>query len=491
MKLTILILATLCVAALATFDHPRLASAVKNELAKHGEDWHNAKIDVLIRFKQQANRAALERTLSGVRHTDRGHHMVAALRSVALPVHARWAELLAARALSHRLFWLVNLASVEGMTAKELLWLVEHEDVERIELDGKFQAALPEPEEDIEPETPNAVEWNVQWVGAPSVWAKGFNGTGFVVANADTGVAWEHPALKNQYRGFQNGQANHDYNWFDAVKNTGSSCGADSPQPCDDNGHGTHTTGTAVGTDGGANQIGVAPGAKWIACRNMNAGMGAPSLYIACLQFFVAPTDRQGNNPKPELAPHVIGNSYGCPGFEGCKPDSLFDAVTNVVNAGIFMSVSAGNDGPFCSSVNAPPGIYSNVLAVAALARQSDSLATYSSRGPVTVDGSNRQSPDIAAPGSSVRSAYPPNVYRTLSGTSMASPVLTGFIPILYQSNPSLTRDVPVAKKHIEMRAAPTPAYTGCSSPVTGPNNGYGWGQINFPAAINNTNVMF
>ena len=65
----------------------------------------------------------------------------------------------------------------------------------------------------------------------------------------------------------------------------------ESPEPCDDNGHGTHTTGTTVGDDGAGNQIGVAPGAKWIGCRNMDQGNGTPATYTECFQFFIAPTD--------------------------------------------------------------------------------------------------------------------------------------------------------------------------------------------------------
>lgn len=54
-------------------------------------------------------------------------------------------------------------------------------------------------------------------------------------------------------------------------------CGADSQEPCDDNGHGTHTLGIVLGDDGGSNQIGMAPQARWIGCRNMNAGQGTPA----------------------------------------------------------------------------------------------------------------------------------------------------------------------------------------------------------------------
>ena len=103
----------------------------------------------------------------------------------------------------------------------------------------------------------NAVEWGIANINADDVWNEfGVRGEGIVVANIDTGVQYDHPALVDQYRGNNgDGTFNHNYNWFDPA----GVC-ATAP-PCDNNGHGTHTMGTMVGDDGGANQIGVAPGA--------------------------------------------------------------------------------------------------------------------------------------------------------------------------------------------------------------------------------------
>ena len=75
------------------------------------------------------------------------------------------------------------------------------------------------------------------------------------------------------------------------------------------------------GDDGAGNQIGVAPGAKWIGCRNMDQGVGTPATYTECFQFFIAPTDLNGQNPNPTLRPHVMNNSWGCPPSEGCAAE--------------------------------------------------------------------------------------------------------------------------------------------------------------------------
>jgi len=328
---------------------------------------------------------------------------------------------------------------------------------------------------------PEAIEWNVAWVNASTVWGAGITGQGFTVAGADTGVQWTHPALINQYRG-SGTTVNHNYNWWDAVHTTGSSCGANSQVPCDDSGHGTHTVGTMVGSDGANNQIGVAPGAKWIACRNMNAGYGTPQTYIECLQFFVAPTDLTGRNPNPDLRPHVIGNSYGCPPSEGCVIGSLQTAVNNVIAAGIIMSVSAGNSGPGCSTVSDPPGLYANVFSVGALGTRTNTIASYSSRGPVPSGGTTIVKPEISAPGSGVRSAYPTNSYASLSGTSMASPHITGIVALIYQAKPDLVRDVAKTQALIQATALPL-ASTACSSNGF-PNNVYGYGGVNVLNAV-------
>ncbi|HEX8684969.1 MAG TPA: S8 family serine peptidase, partial [Pyrinomonadaceae bacterium] len=148
-------------------------------------------------------------------------------------------------------------------------------------------------------------------VNADDVWALGYEGQGVVVAGADTGVRWTHAALKNRYRGWNGSTASHDYNWHDSIHtgtwppdpanicNGGGVPGQPSAEPCDDDdivggGHGSHTVGTMAGDDGGANRIGMAPQAKWVACRNMERGVGAVPTYLECMEWFIAPTKIDG-----------------------------------------------------------------------------------------------------------------------------------------------------------------------------------------------------
>ena len=89
----------------------------------------------------------------------------------------------------------------------------------------------------------SGVEWNVARINAPQVWAMGYHGQGIVIANADTGVQWDHIALKSHYRGWNGTTVNHAYNWHDATS-------AHSPTPVDPQFHGTFTMSEMVGDDG-------------------------------------------------------------------------------------------------------------------------------------------------------------------------------------------------------------------------------------------------
>ena len=214
-------------------------------------------------------------------------------------------------------------------------------------------------------EAAKGIERGVAHVKANKVWNDlNIRGEGIVVAGQDTGVDFEHPAISSQYRGNNNGTINHDYSWYDAIQtpvtpgDSNEKCGYASTEPCDDNGHGTHTIGTIVGDDGNQNKIGVAPKAKWIGCRNMDEGDGRPSTYIACFQFFLAPFPVNGDmfaDADPSKAPHIINNSWGCPESEGCEGDEFIEILENLKAAGIFTIASAGNEGSSCSTIQDGP----------------------------------------------------------------------------------------------------------------------------------------
>lgn len=414
---------------------------------------------------------------------------VARLRETAQRTQAPLRAWLDARKLPHQAFWVANFISLEA-DASTAAALAARTDVAAIELNARLALTRPVAELAAS-KSLTAIEASITRVGAPALWAMGFRGSGVLVAGQDTGYQWDHPALKASYAGWNGNLADHDYHWFDAIGSANASCPGNSPQPCDDHNHGTHTMGTMVGDDGGANQIGVAPGARWIACRNMNAGSGTPSTYASCFQFFLAPTDRAGNNPDPTRAPHVINNSWGCPPDEGCTaPDILRTVVENVRNAGVLVVVSAGNSGSACSTVSDPAAIYAASLSVGNLT--STGVSSSSSRGPVTIDGSGRMKPDLSAPGTSIRSSIRNGGYASLSGTSMAGPHVAGVAALLMNVDPSLKRD-PARIEQILRTTSVTSDITmspqtcgGITAPTSVPNNTFGYGRVDALNAARN-----
>lgn len=418
----------------------------------------------------------------------RGQIVFDALQRTAATAQAGIRAQLDALQVKYRAYTVVNALVVEGN--RDLVnALAMRADVLAIEADREFRVPLEQSTNPRTPATPNAIDWNINKINAPALWINGFTGQGIVYANADTGVQWDHPALKPHYRGWDGVSANHNYNWWDGVRAPivgGNPCGYATNAPCDDSGHGTHTMGIGIGDDGAGNQIGVAPGAKWIACRNMDHGVGRPSTYIECYNFFLAPTDLNGNNPDPSKRPDVVGNSYTCPPSELCATDSLQMAMDNLRAAGIFMAVSASNYGSTCSSILEPPALYDSAITIGAT-DENDTIAAFSSRGPVTIDGSNRRKPDLVAPGVSVNSSYPGNTYAELSGTSMASPHVAGAVALLWSAFPALRNNVDFTETLLERTAIPLMTTQTCGDDVAyqSPNNVYGYGRIDVLAAYN------
>jgi subtilisin family serine protease len=256
-----------------------------------------------------------------------------------------------------------------------------------------------------------------------------------------------------------------------------------------------------VGDDGIANFVGMAPQAKWMACRNMSQGVGAIPTYLECMQWFIAPTDSNNLNPDTTKAPHVINNSWGC--VEGCPPDPnpLRDSLKASRAAGIVYVASAGNDGiggpgpaAGCNTIHHPLARYGEAFTVGATTHTTDLIAEFSSRGPAAADPENPGSPlylkpNITAPGVTIRSAQraSDNAYANLDGTSMAGPHVAGLVALVISANPSLAGNVDLIEEIIEQSAVKKNTDEGCGGDTNPqvPNNTYGWGRIDALAAVN------
>ncbi|WP_217145694.1 S8 family serine peptidase [Streptomyces sp. AC627_RSS907] len=265
--------------------------------------------------------------------------------------------------------------------------------LKKLWLDGKVRATL---------------DRSTKQVHAPQAWAAGYDGTGTKVAVLDTGVDAGHPDLKGR---------------ISASRNFTDSPGTDDVQ-----GHGTHTTSTVGGTGAASDgrMRGVAPGTDLLVGKVLNdSGSGEMSWIIAGMQWAV---DQDAD---------VVSMSLGIPERTDCS-DPMATATEELArnHKDTLFVIAAGNTGPTLNSVSSP-GCAPSVLTVGAVDRD-DSTAQFSSRGPVR--GSHTLKPEIAAPGVGISAASSGGrgiyAYRSMSGTSMATPHVAGAAALVAQRHP-------------------------------------------------------
>ena len=352
------------------------------------------------------------------------------------------------RGLGFTPYYLVNAIEVDSDSPVVRRWLAGRSDVAAV-LDSPRLRPLPA--------TPAAgggqaldgqVPWNLAAIGADRVASElHVDGHGVVVGSSDSGVDGRHPALRGGFRG-------GDDSWYDPWYG--------SRTPVDYQGHGTHTTASAVGAG-----VGVAPGARWVACVNLARDTGSPARYLDCWQFMLAPFPPGGNaftGGDPARGPEVLTNSWGCAAVEGCDAGVLRPAVDAFAAAGTFVVVAAGNTGPGCGTVTDPPAAYPDALTVGATGRDGR-VAGFSSRGG--------GKPDVVAPGSDVLSALPGGGYGRLDGTSMATPQVAGVVALMWSANPRLVGDLATTTAILRSTATPVAGGGSCGAAGAGQVDAY------------------
>ena len=306
-----------------------------------------------------------------------------------------------------------NLPLIGGVACHMQLDAIQemsnHPDIEYISFDRKVFTLL-----DVASES----------IGAQIPQNEGYKGEGITVAVIDTGVS-PHSDLtrpKNRIVGFK-----------DFIK--------DKTRPYDDNGHGTHVAGIIAsnGISSNGKYKGVAPEANILGVKALDeSGSGNTSDIVSAIQWVIETKDVY--NTK------VLNISLGSPATDPLHSDPLVHACNEAVNAGLTVVVAAGNSGPSKKTILSP-GNSPNVITVGAIddnktpELNDDTIADFSSRGPTK---SGYKKPDVVAPGVDITSLSNtnPDGYKTLSGTSMATPFVSGSIALMYNKNKNLSPSI-------------------------------------------------
>lgn len=274
--------------------------------------------------------------------------------------------------------WITNQIAIRSASRELIESLAMMNDISKIQEDEVEALIYPVESFDTNGDSIQAVhQWGVSEIEAPEVWETGNSGAGIIVASVDTGVRPTHVILSANY-------VNDTHSWFDPYD--------ESELSHDFNGHGTHTVGTILGRNG----FGVAPEARWIACKGLrDNGSGSSEGLISCGQFLICPTTFDGNDADCSRTPHVVCNSWGGAGGRTTYDDMI--AAWHV--AGIVPVFSAGNSGPQCRTTGSPGD--RDVIGVGSTTSD-NTISTFSSVGPSNF---TTMKPDVSAPGSTVMSA--------------------------------------------------------------------------------------
>ena len=421
---------------------------------------------VIVRLKEQVDHAALAASLSGAERHAKLTRVIGTLRDGAEASQRGLKQFLAVREQLGKVrgvhpLWIFNGFTVNAATADTVQALAQRDDVDLVQADRVISLAAP-----ARAAAAAVPGWNLATIGAPALWGRGFRGQGVVVASLDSGVELSHPALQLKWRGGSN-------SWFDPYGN--------SQLPYDkagqDSGHGTQVMGIMVGGNTSDNQVGVAPGASWIAAKifddNGNATLSA---IHAAFQWVLNPD----GNPASSDAPDVVNNSWDL-GNPGQYDAEFAGDIQALRNAGIAVVFSAGNYGiPLPPATNSSVSPANNPGAFAVGASDSNDLAAYfTGRGPSAFDGTGGY-PALVAPGVSISTTDLNGSYSMFTnlGTSYAAPQVSGAIALLLSGRPATLTGNPGALEDSLAAAA-------LDLGATGPDTTFGHGRLDVARAVN------
>ena len=363
--------------------------------------------------------------------------------------------------------WLANAVYCEA-TSATINQIASRDDVFLIERGGSEEGGLIKPV-DVHESTPEelgrGLAWGVAKINADDAWTLGYEGQGVIVGVIDTGVDYNHSDLGNNMWHDTPAGLHLGYDFYD-----------NDNDPMDTYGHGTHCAGSVAGDGAAGTETGVAPQAIIMALR-INYYNGGYPTWIQGMEFATA---NGAAVLSMSMGTSPVGNT------------TLRTAEENLLTAGVYHSVAAANSGPGAGTILAsgdcpPPWFHSDqtqhggntaVVTVGAT-DNSDNIASFSSRGPVTwwadyTTGAPLIDPDISGPGVNIVSTAWNGGYTTMSGTSMATPHLAGVAALILSANPNLS--VAEMDSIIEM--------TSLDLGTSGKDNTYGAGRVDAYAAV-------
>lgn len=435
--------------------------------------------DVIVRLKATTDGPLLG--LHDQQMTRGGVH--ALLLEHASQNQARLIELLNGGQASYQSFWIENAIAVKGASDKLITELNMHDDVLSVDLDE--HVFLPRLQRIATEESAGDPQGNVAALNTAAMWKAGYLGKGVVVASIDSGVRWTHEAVKANYRGLQNSSiVNHDYSFWDGTSPSPHDPSKLTPDNADIFGHGSHTMGTLAG--GGPKSIGMAPEATWIHARAFNwDGDAKQSTIMAAAEWVLCPTKYDGTGKDCSKGAHIVSCSFG----GNSSTTWLNPAVKAMRSAGVLPVFAAGNTkASACGTVCEPAG------SDAAIAVGGSNDGVYygaSGKGP----GMNNKTikPDFVAPARAITSICSAadsgrNAYMRLTGTSMATPHVSGALALLLSAGLKAEdavqslRDTAKRDFHKPFLAKDT---CGGTEWNVFPNNIFGWGLPDVCAAAN------
>ncbi len=373
-------------------------------------------------------------------------------------------------------FWISNCISFSA-NAELIEALTFRPEVAYIDLNpAEYGLITPEKGNASAPKSEGGIEPGLAVINAPEMWALGYTGNGRIALTFDTGVWPEHPTFGDR---FLPNRMPLESTWF----------GYDSPLPTDkSSSHGTHVSGIILGLDTAtADTIGVAPQAYFIATDPIVSNIAFVKPLSDLMLGFEWALNPDGDEETSSDIPDVINNSWGRPNdIEdqdwGACSQFVIPVMAAVEAAGIANVFSAGNNGPDDQTIGIPNNINMGLVntfsvgAVNGIGSGPWNVASFSSRGPSVcdADGSLLIKPEVSAPGVNVRSSVANGQYDLFSGTSMASPHVSGAVLLLKEAFPYLTGEDILTALYFSAVDQGNP----------GEDNTYGMGVIDVKAAF-------